>query len=169
MRRTLLLAVVTLSVVAGTAAADHRYRGHDRHDRRDRIERRHDNRVDVRDHRGWDRDRNWDRRRVVRDDYRRNIDRRPIYVRDNRFTFSNGRTFHYHRPVINVRYTDYRYRPRLLVENYDVVPGYLWVSGSWGWNGYEWYWTPGYYQVDPNYSYDDAYYYSSPVADHDCY
>ena len=107
---------------------------------------------------------------MVRDNYRyRNVDRRPIYVNNSRYVFNNGRTFHYRRPVINYRYTNYRVRPQLLVENYDTVPGYIWVSGRWNWTGYEWDWVAGHYEIDPSYHYDDAYYYQSPVSDHDCH
>ena len=164
MRRIILLALIALTATAGTAAAD-RYRDH-RGDRHQRWDRGHDRRVNVRDHRRYDRP----HRRVVRDNYRyRNVDRRPIYVNNNRYVFRNGHTFQYRRPVINYRYTNYRVRPQLLVENYDTVPGYIWVSGRWNWTGYEWDWVPGHYEIDPSYQYNDAYYYQSPIADHDCY
>jgi hypothetical protein len=164
MRRIILFALIALTATAGTAAAD-RHRGRDRDHRSHRWERNHDRRVVTRDHRNFNRP----SRRVVRQHVYRNVDRRPIYVNNGRYTFRNGHTFHYRRPVINVRYTDYRYRPRILVENYDTVPGYIWVSGRWDWNGYEWNWIAGHYEIDPNYQYNDAYYYQSPVADHDCY
>jgi hypothetical protein len=44
------------------------------------------------------------------------------------------------------RYYDYRYRPELIVENYGYRDGYIWVRGSWQWNGVEWIWYPGHYQ-----------------------
>jgi hypothetical protein len=50
------------------------------------------------------------------------------------------------RPVIRERYYNYRYRPSLIVENYAAMDGYVWVRGSWAWNGYEWIWQPGHYQ-----------------------
>jgi hypothetical protein len=59
--------------------------------------------------------------------------------------------FNYRRPVIQYRYTNYRVRPQILVENYDTVPGYIWVAGQWQWNGYEWNWVSGHYAVDPNF------------------
>jgi hypothetical protein len=68
------------------------------------------------------------------------VARNPIYVR---------------RPIIRERYYDYRYRPRILVENYAAMDGYYWVSGQWTWDGGEWIWTPGHYEpnayVDPGY------------------
>jgi len=57
--------------------------------------------------------------------------RRPIYMRA---------------PVIRERYYNYRYRPALIAENYAAMDGYVWVRGSWAWNGYEWIWQPGHYQ-----------------------
>ena len=75
--------------------------------------------------------------------------RRPIYV---------------HRPIIREHYYNYYRRPALIIENYNAMDGYYWVSGSWQWNGYEWIWQPGHYEPDPNYvgpgyegSYDDSY------------
>lgn len=65
--------------------------------------------------------------------------RRPIYVQA---------------PYIRHHYYDYRYRPELVVESYPPMAGYIWVAGSWQWNGYEWIWQPGHYQPDPNYYYD---------------
>jgi hypothetical protein len=55
------------------------------------------------------------------------------------------------RPVIHERYYDYRFRPRVVVENYGPRYGYNWISGQWSWSGYEWVWTPGYYQPDSAY------------------
>ena len=66
--------------------------------------------------------------------------RRPIYVG---------------RPFIRERYFDYRYRPRLLVENYAAMPGYFWTAGSWQWDGQEWIWTAGHYEPDA--AYDQGY------------
>jgi hypothetical protein len=50
------------------------------------------------------------------------------------------------RPIIHEHYYDYRYRPELIVEDYPVRDGYVWVRGHWDWNGVEWIWTPGYYE-----------------------
>jgi hypothetical protein len=174
MRRIITLTLLALTVTAGTAAAD-RYRG-DRHDRRAYQNRDHRRPVvrDVRQNvrRDVRRDHRRDyqpTRRVVRDRVYRNVDRRPIYVRDNRFVFNNGRTFNYRRPVIRQRFFDVRVRPQILVEHHDPVPGYIWANGHWNWNGYEWIWIAGHYQVDSGYRYNDAYYFQAPVADHDCY
>jgi hypothetical protein len=71
--------------------------------------------------------------------------RRPIYVR---------------RPIIRERYFDYRYRPRIIVENYAAMDGYYWVSGQWSWDGAEWLWTPGHYEPNASYvepGYDTSY------------
>ena len=118
------------------------------------------------------RDRRWsdnrwnDNRRVDRRDYRQyrdnrrvHVQRRPVYISNGRFSFGNGLVRVYNRPVIRHRYYDYRYRPQIVVENYDPVPGYIWIQGSWSWNGYEWVWTNGYYSPDPNYT--DEYYYDN--------
>ena len=51
-----------------------------------------------------------------------------------------------HRPFIRERYYNRSFRPGLIVEDYPVRDGYIWVRGSWGWNGAEWIWSPGYYQ-----------------------
>jgi hypothetical protein len=148
MRRTLLLSLVALTFMGGMAFAD-RGRGRDR------------GATVVRQH-------NRDQRRFhqpapVRVDTRvsrRAIDRRPVYVDRGRFVFHNGVTRGYTRPVIRERYFDYRVRPRLVVETYDPMPGYMWVAGQWQWNGREWLWTSGYYAPDPSYTfYDDGYYF----------
>jgi hypothetical protein len=72
---------------------------------------------------------------------------------NGRFVFNGGYTRHYNRPVIHTHYRNYRYRPPILIENYDPVPGYIWVSGRWNWTGYEWSWIGGHYEVDANYVY----------------
>ena len=49
----------------------------------------------------------------------------------------------------------------MLAEDYAAMPGYYWVAGHWDWNGYEWLWTAGHYEPDPNYydqGYDTGYY-----------
>lgn len=82
---------------------------------------------------------------------------RPVY-RNNGFYF--GTTFRpYRRPVINVHYRDQYRRPALLIENMEPMEGYIWIQGNWNWNGYEWQWMPGHYEVDANYSsgYYDGY------------
>jgi len=145
-------------LVGGTAMADpERWRGRDTS--------HHSGGTVVRDSRY--RDTNRDRPRY-RQDYRRDrsynrvrIDRRPVYLNNGRFVFHGGYTRAYNRPVIRQRYYDYRYRPSIVVENYDAVPGYIWVQGSWSWNGYEWIWQNGYYAPDPNWTepyYSDSYY-----------
>jgi hypothetical protein len=83
---------------------------------------------------------------VVRNtSYYRGYARRPIYVS---------------RPIIRERYFNYYRRPAIVVENYNSMPGYYWVAGSWAWNGAEWIWQPGHYEPDPNYldsGYDTGY------------
>ena len=168
--------LITLSLLAltlwGTHAEADRYRdrGRDRRDHRrdDRPvvrDHRRDNRPVVRDNRRYDRpvvrdNRRYDRRPRYTGPVRANrrvIDRRPIYVTDGRIRFHNGRTVVYNRPVIRQRYYDVRVRPQIIVENYPPQYGYIWVSGSWNWNGVEWVWTSGHYAPDPSISiyYDD--------------
>jgi len=161
MKRIITLAAIALGLSGGVALADRSNGGrggrsevrdhrNDRpvvrnNDRRDNRWRGNDNRWRGNDNRRYD---NRTRVRVVRE--------RPSF-RGNRFYFSGGTYREYHRPVINVRYRDYYRRPALIVENYDPMPGYLWIQGSWNWTGYEWSWVPGHYEVDQNYQ-DDAYY-----------
>ncbi len=134
MKKTLVVSVLTLAVLGGVASADH---GHGRWNRG-----------------GWRASAGWSGGvrvtaprvvvlpRVVVQQPRRvsvqptRVVRRPIYVQ---------------RPVIRYRYTNYYARPSVLVENYAPMTGYYWVAGSWGWNGYEWMWTAGHYEPDPNY------------------
>jgi len=129
----------------------------------------------VRDHRsdrGWNRgsDRNYrDNNRGYRRD-RVVVRRQPVYVNNGRFVFHGGYTRTYSRPVIRHRYYDVRYRPQIVVENYDPVPGYIWVQGRWNWDGYEWQWVSGYYAVDTSYQdeyYDDGYYNSDGYYNND--
>lgn len=91
---------------------------------------------------------------------RRVVYRRPLQPNRGRFTFYNGQTVVYQQPVVQTRYYDYNYRPQPIVENYPSQNGYVWVNGSWSWNGYEWTWTAGYYAPDPAIStyYDDGSY-----------
>lgn len=153
MKRIIMLALAALTLSGGVALAD-RDRGRD-HDRRDRWERRDDRR----DHGRWNRG-NWNRgpdRRVDRSNYRGGVHvhrSRPVF-RDNYFVFSSGHRHRYHRPVIRHRYYNYYQRPSIIVENYQPVPGYVWVAGQWSWSGYEWIWINGHYEVDANY--DDGY------------
>jgi len=145
--RRLILTAVALTLFGGVASADH-WRGRDR-DRDNRRER-----VVVRDHRWNERD-HWNDRRF--EPRRQVVQRRPVYINRDRFVFDNGRYFTYRRPVIRQRYYDYRYRPQIIVENYDPVPGYIWIQGNWQWNGYEWIWVAGHYDNDPSYGYNDGY------------
>jgi hypothetical protein len=130
MRRILPLSLLALTLLGGVAAAD-RHRGSDR--RSDRG-----GGVVVRDHR--------EARPVVRE--RHVVTRSPVYVSNGRYVFRGGVSHTYVRPVIRERYYNVRFRPTLIVENYDPVPGYIWVRGHWQWNGYEWLWTSGYYAPD---------------------
>jgi hypothetical protein len=104
------------------------------------------------------------RRYVERSQPRRYVERRAVHVHDGRYVFHGGVYRVYRRPVITQRYFDYRYRPRLIIEAYDPVPGYVWVQGHWHWDGREWLWVPGHYVPDPAY-YDDGYgpYYDDSV------
>ena len=148
MRKIILATALLILGTAGAASAD-RYRGG------------RDNRTQVRDNRGTrvvreNRTYNNNNRVVVRDNRRWSNDagwrnRRPVYVNNGRYTFHNGRTFYYRRPEIRYHYYNYRIRPTILVENYETVPGYVWVAGNWNWNGYEWLWVSGHYELDANY------------------
>lgn len=138
MRRIITLTALAIGLSSGVALADRRGPA-------------------VRDHRG-DRqvvrtNNNWNRggNRTVR------VQRMRPAFRNGRFYFAGGFYRPYVRPVINVHYRDYYRRPALIVENYDPVPGYIWIQGSWQWSGYEWNWVPGHYEVDQSYS-DGGYY-----------
>ena len=89
---------------------------------------------------------------------RRAIRRNRLYVNNGVFRFHNGRTVVYRRPAIRRHYYDVRFRPQVIVEDYPDQYGYIWVSGSWNWNGREWYWTGGHYEPDPSIQvyYDDG-------------
>lgn len=151
MRRILPISLLALVLTGGVASAD-RWRDNDRgrnhgwHDRSGGVIVRdqHPRRV-YRERYYGDRHRYRDRVRVVR---------RPVYVNNGYFRFNNGYQRRYVRPVIRQRYYHYQYRPQIIVENYDPVPGYIWVQGRWDWNGYEWIWVSGHYAPDPNYQYD---------------
>lgn len=155
--KRIILAAITLSLLGGVASAD---RGGWR---RGRDTSQHSGGTVVRDHRGSYREpvRTYDRGsyRNYNNNYRQRVryERRPIYNTNGRFVFNGGVTRVYNRPVFRTRYTDYRYRPQVIIQNYDPVPGYIWVQGNWNWSGYEWVWSDGYWAVDTNYS-DDAYY-----------
>lgn len=143
MRRITLLSILALTLFGGVASADRgRHRGHHRGHAPGGVV--------VRDHR-VDRGVRHERPRVYRNHNRVRYERRPVYVNNGHYHFHGGFTRAYTRPIIKYRYYDYRYRPQILVENYDPVPGYIWVQGNWQWNGYEWQWQPGYYAPDPSY------------------
>ncbi|MBX3156297.1 MAG: hypothetical protein KF773_09890 [Deltaproteobacteria bacterium] len=137
--RRLLLVMIGLCLFGGVAAAD-RHRDH----RDNRGGGYRDNRGGYRDNRRAD----YRTRRVVQ--------RNHVYHNNGRYVFANGRSFAYTRPVIRHRYYDVRVRPRVLVESYQTVPGYVWVPGNWRWDGYEWQWMAGSYQVDTRYTYYDG-------------
>ncbi|HEY5951052.1 MAG TPA: YXWGXW repeat-containing protein [Kofleriaceae bacterium] len=69
-----------------------------------------------------------------------------VRVTNGRYVFPGGVVRVYKRPHYR-RYYDVHVRPPLIVETYDPVPGYIWVSGGWTWGGSEWVWTPGYWSV----------------------
>ncbi len=68
-----------------------------------------------------------------------------VRVTNGRYMFPGGVVRVYRRPVIRARYYDMHVRPAMIVEAYDPVPGYMWMSGGWSWGGGEWVWTPGYW------------------------
>ena len=58
-----------------------------------------------------------------------------------------GRSWIYARqPIIREHYYDRWHRPEVIVEDYGPMDGYVWVAGSWQWNGVEWLWYPGHYE-----------------------
>ena len=148
MRRILPLSLLFITLLGGIAIAD-LGRGRDRDrgwDRRDRRVERHDRRHDRRVYRG-----------PVRAN-RRVIQRRPVYWNGGVYVFADGRRYRHTRPVIRQRYYNVRVRPQIIVERVPQQPGYIWVSGSWSWNGREWAWTSGHYAPDPSIQvyYDDG-------------
>lgn len=149
MRRIITSSLLLLSLTGGTALAD-RWHGRPvvvREERRPVVIRENVNvRVQPRVvYRG-----------PVRPD-RRVIVRRPVYVNNGGYVFG-GTTIRYTRPVIRERYYNVRMRPALIVENYPVQPGYIWIRGQWAWDGYEWQWQSGHYEPDAQYNnyYDDG-------------
>lgn len=170
----MLFALLAVTALGSTAMADRdNNRGRDR-DRRGPVVRDHraPNPVVRRDTRRHD-NRRYDNtnrrynnnRRVVRQVPRYRIQRRPVYVNQNRFVFHGGYSRVYHRPVIKYRYYNYSVRPQPIVENIESVPGYIWVSGQWMWNSREWIWNPGHYAVDPNFQYSQYDYDGDGYAD----
>jgi hypothetical protein len=166
MKRIINMALIALTLSGGVALADRgRGRGRDTsqyqggtvvtptrgHDRGRYDDRRNDNR--RYDNRRWDNRRD---DRVVR------VQRARPTFRNNRFYFAGGNYQTYNRPVIQYRYRNYYQRPALVVENIQPVSGYVWIQGDWQWDGYEWQWMAGHYEVDQSYQdntyYDDGYY-----------
>ena len=136
MLNKLALAALTVSLMGGVAAADHRDHG--------RVIVEHDRgRTVVVEHGRHD--------RVIVEPRREYHADRHIYLSGNRFAFRGGVYREYHRPIIRERYYDYRVRPRLVVESYDPAPGYVWMQGGWQWNGAEWQWFGGHYVVEGGY------------------
>lgn len=157
MRRTLLLALAALTLIGGSALADRHHGGRGRGPARSGWSQRQTNHmrtnnVRVTRYRNYDRS----RYRVMR------VNRSRPTFRNGRFYFAGGFYRTYSRPVINVRYTNYYVRPRPIAESYAAVPGYIWIAGQWQWNGVEWSWVPGHYDIDTayqdNYSDGSVYY-----------
>jgi hypothetical protein len=171
MRRIILTALAVM-LSSGVALADRDRRHDDRYrDRRwHNTSQNYYNHGDrYRDHRDYrarggyyhwhgDNDRRWSRWDGRWDGVRRPNVRTPIYVSSgDRYYFRGGYYRPYRRPVIQYSYRNYYQRPALIVENYDPVPGYIWIRGEWRWDGYQWQWIPGHYEVDPA-TYDTYYY-----------
>jgi hypothetical protein len=151
MRRIIVFTLLALTVGGGVALADrdHNRRGDHRGDYR-----RGDYNRDHRRGGHYDRGIRNPRDPVWHQRQRHVTHRRPVHVNNGYYQFHNGHRYRYARPVIRQRYYDYRVRPQVIVENYQPVAGYVWMPGSWQWNGYEWVWISGHYMVDP--SYDDG-------------
>jgi hypothetical protein len=139
MRRIIALSVLSLTLLGGVALADPgpRSRGRDR-GRQGRV---------VRDFQRVAQPQRYQRPRPDRVRHQR----RPVYVNNGQFHFQGGVKRVYTRPIIRQRYFNRVYRPQIVVEAYDPVPGYVWVQGAWQWNGREWIWTPGYYAPQASY------------------
>jgi hypothetical protein len=137
MKRILVLSALTLAMVGGVASADRGRRHWKQH------------------HRGgvsWSGGVMVSGPRIVAP--RVVVQSRPVYVQRPHVV---RRPIYVQAPAIRVRYYNYYQRPAVIAENYNTMPGYYWVAGSWSWNGYEWMWTAGHYEPDPNYveqSYD---------------
>jgi hypothetical protein len=101
------------------------------------------NRVVVRDHRGP----SGPGRPHVRDHRHGGARVKHVRVTNGRYVFPGGVVRVYQRPVMRVKYRDRHVRPAIIVEQYDPVPGYVWVRGNWSWGGAEWVWVPGYWSV----------------------
>ncbi|MDQ3337277.1 MAG: hypothetical protein M4D80_19100 [Myxococcota bacterium] len=157
MRRIIITALAVM-LMGGVASADRGWRSRDTsRDSGGTVVRDHRDTGRVDRHSGY-RDRSNYRDRT---NYRR-VERRPVYVNNGRFVFHGGVSRSYTRPVFRQRYYDYRYRPQIVVQNYDPVPGYTWVQGQWSWSGYEWLWVDGYWAPDQTYQ-DYNYNYNSGV------
>ncbi|MBA3454851.1 MAG: hypothetical protein H0T42_17315 [Deltaproteobacteria bacterium] len=154
MKRIIPMALIALTLTGGVALAD-RGRWRDTSDRPGgtivtptyRGERHYDRRHD---NRRYNDPRTNHRHRVV------TVQRARPAFRNNRFYFSGGHYRHYQRPVIQYRYRNYYQRPAVIVENMQPVAGYVWSPGKWEWDGYEWQWVPGHYDIDS--SYQEPYY-----------
>jgi hypothetical protein len=163
MKRIIPMALIALTLSGGIALAD-RDRG------RGRDVSHHSGGVVVNPTRGHDRvrydnNRRYDNRRYDNRRYDRTVrvERSRPTFRNNRFYFAGGNYQTYQRPVIRYRYRNYYQRPAVVVENIQPVSGYIWIAGNWQWDGYEWQWIAGHYEVDQSYSepyYDD---YQEPV------
>lgn len=137
MKRTLGIAAVLCMLLAGTAYAGRGGRGGGGRGRASGG-------VVVRDHRAGP-------KVVHRGGGRGRNHRGPrgghVRVSNGRYMFPGGVVRVYKRPAVRARYYNVRVRPPLIVEAYDPVPGYMWISGGWTWGGGEWVWTPGYWAV----------------------
>ena len=165
MKRIILSALVALTAFGGVASAD-RYRGPSVH--------REQGGVSVSPSRGQYPQRQYPQRQYQRQyqpqyqrQYQRQYPQRSTYSRryspQRHYTqryypqrsysqrYQPQRRIYVQRPVIRHRYYNYYQRPAIIVENYAPMTGYYWVPGQWDWNGYEWLWTPGHYELDPAY------------------
>lgn len=138
MSRTYAIATAFCLMLTGVAFADHGHGGG-----------HGGGRVVVRDHRGPAPVVVRDHREggvVVREHERRGpVVREHVRMSGGRYVFPGGVVRVYHRPVIREHYYNVHMRPAVIVENYDPVPGYVWMAGSWSWAGNEWVWNPGYW------------------------
>lgn len=141
MKRTFAIMLFSSLMFGGVAFADHWHGGG--HGPVVRDHRAGPAPVVVRDHRA-EGPRRPEGGVVVREHERRGPVEH-VRVTNGRYMFPGGVVRVYHRPVIREHYYNVHMRPAVIVENYDPVPGYVWMSGSWAWGGAEWVWNPGYW------------------------
>lgn len=146
LRRILMTCSLALMASAGAASADH-FRGNAGHGR---VVRSEPARAEGGRWSGpvrYERGDGYQRRGAYDGRYDgRRYEGREHFGERGRF---EGRRYIYpeRRYVVREHYYNRWARPGLIVENYAPMDGYVWVHGDWQWNGYEWIWYPGHYEL----------------------